>query len=166
MNILIVCGETYSGKSWFISRLEKMLSDMKVIHTGDILRRMNFDKSLNCASIPGEVIADIIDRNLHESRASVVVIDNPMKNVEQAEALLKMLERWDLQPEDIKVVWMINERTDIDYSWRKRSDDNLIPQKLALWRTEGPALREYLESRKVVIIDVKNIDRGFLIANE
>lgn len=169
MNILIICGESYSGKSWFISKLGKMFSDMDVIHVGDVLRQMGFDKSLNSASIPGDVIADVVNKRLLEyknNKASIVVIDNPMKNVEQAEALLKMFESWELYPEDVEVVWMTNERTVVDYSKRQRSDDNLIPQKLALWKTEGPALREFLERKNVTIVDVKNTDRGFLIVNE
>lgn len=169
MNILLVCGECYAGKGMLISKLEKAFNDIKVIHVGDILRSkvkeiFKDENFKNHPAIDGKIIAQIVDEKLQEYKDSaLVVIDNPMKNIEQAEAIIEVLNKWELFSEDIKVLWVSNERSENDYSKRGRADDDLIPKKLALWKIEGPKLRKYLEDSNVTIDDIVNTDSGFLL---
>lgn len=167
MNIIIVCGECYSGKGMLISKLEKIFSDSFIIHIGDIVRskadKLGFDFNKQLA-LSGDIIAEIIDEQIFKAfcyNMSSIIIDNPMKNVEQAEAVLGMFKRLDIL-ENVKVVWVSNSRTNTDYSKRGRIDDNMIPKKIEAWKKEGSKLRKYIEDNNIPIFDVMNVDEGFL----
>lgn len=166
-DILIVCGECYCGKGMFISKLEKIFSNCYVIHIGDIIRKeseklnFNFNKDL---AISGKIIAEIIEKQILSVVGSnkLIIVDNPMKNVDQAENILGLFEDFNML-ESVKVLWVTNARTNNDYTKRGRIDDNMIPKKLEDWKKNGSKFRKYIEKKNIPIFDIKNTDDGFLL---
>lgn len=142
MNLILVIGECYSGKDFLIHKMRTLLNDSFVINVGDLLRAEEKDPNHYFSKdtvIPGAKIVEVISSELHKASSSFVIINNPMKNIEQAEAILEMLNEWEFFPGDIRVIWLHNKRTSFSYSSRKRADDSLITQKLADWEKQQSA---------------------------
>lgn len=169
MNTILVVGETYCGKGFFISKLEKIFHDIKVIHTGDLIRKLIENgklKNTNNPTISGTTISNIISNELKSilsnKKPAILVLDNPIKNVDQANNVFEMLKSFNIKNKDITTLWITNKRENFDYKSRNRKDDNMIPKKMALWKTESDALRQYLEKNNINIIDIQNTDKGIL----
>lgn len=157
MEIICVLGECYAGKGMFIDKLKSMV-DFELVSCGDIIRK----KYPNVLRVDNQVMLEVLENELDyicmECDTTNVVIDNPIKDIDQAEAVLPLLEQYG----EVRILWLKNQRSNTDYSKRNRSDDGNISKKIEMWKIEGPRLRDFLE-KKYPIIDVKNTDSGFLI---
>lgn len=153
MKIICVVGECYCGKSHLLRKFER-ISDVSIIHLGDIFRKNKFDGvCVDEKTIANVVSKTIMSGHFHDN----IVIDNAFKTVEQAKAILKMA------PKDcISIWWVSNKRTDVDYSSRGREDDANIEAKIKLWRENETELRKYIEDNGFEIQDIYNTNEGFL----
>lgn len=170
MNVLLIVGETYCGKGYFISKLEHIFKDMKVVHTGNLIRDLVSSKKLKADSsvaadgtIISKALSDEIERIISKRKPGILVLDNPMKNRSQAESVLDMLSSFNIDISKVTVLWIENNRSELDYNSRGRADDSMIPKKIALWKAESGGLRMLLDEKHINVVSISNTDRGFLL---
>lgn len=169
MNVLLVVGETYCGKGYFISKLEHVFKDIKVIHTGDLIRNLVGSKKLNVnnsivtdGAIISKALSNEIEIIISKQEPGILVLDNPMKNKSQAESILNMFNSFNIDLNKVTVLWIENRRSKLDYSSRGRIDDNMIPKKIALWKAENNELKKFLDEKHINVVNISNTDKGFL----
>ncbi len=126
-----------------------------VIHLGEYFRQQKFDG----VRVSSEVLAKTIKHLLEtEHFEDTVILDNAFKDVEQAEAVLKELNNY-----EVSVMWMHDKRSYIDFKQRGREDDGNIKQKRRLWQDNASALGQYLIDKEVDVIRVYNTDDGYVL---
>jgi len=155
VKIICLVGQCYSGKSHFIEHHLKRMFPCSVIHLGDYFRQQKFDG----VRVSPEVLANTINHLLEvEHFENTVILDNAFKDVEQAEAVLKRLNNY-----DVSVMWMHDKRQYVDFKKRGREDDTNIKQKRRLWQDNASALGQYLLDKGVDVIRVYNTDEGYVL---
>lgn len=126
-----------------------------VIHLGDYFRQQKFDG----VRVSPKVLANTINHLLEtEHFEDTVILDNAFKDVEQAEAVLKRLNNY-----DVYVMWMHDKRQYVDFKKRGREDDTNIKQKRRLWQDNASALGQWLLDKGVDVIRVYNTDEGYVL---
>lgn len=154
MNLLVM-GKSYCGKSELIKLLERDFDYTNVLHVGDVVRaKYSWAPTL----LETNELINIIDDFIHIN-VLPWIIDNPAKTVEQLEAVIKYLQSKNIL---FKVLWVVDERTNIDFSSRGRSDDTNIFDKRAIWEENVADMLKLLTSEHIDIQEVVNTDEGFL----
>lgn len=155
MKVICLVGQCYCGKSHFIEHHLKRMSSCSVIHLGEYFRQQKFDG----VRVSSEILAKTIKHLLEtEHLNDTVILDNAFKDVEQAEAVLKVLNVY-----DVSVMWMHDKRSYVDFKKRGREDDANIKQKRRLWQDNASALGQYLIDKEVDVIRVYNTDDGYVL---
>ena len=156
MNIIIVIGASYSGKTHFIKTI---LSDFtsSVIHIGDLCRAQGADPSKQFSP---EEIAHLVD-SLPPQEGATIVIDNLFKTRDGVR-VLDLIKSIDLSPSRAIVYEVVDLRSDVDYLSRGRSDDEFVQMKRQTWEREKDGIREELFQRNYTVRRVLITDQGWL----
>ena len=158
MKVICLVGPCYCGKTHFIEHCLNKDGKASVIHLGQYFRQQKF----NGVYVGPEILAKTIDYLFHcEHLHDTVIIDNAFKDVYQAEAVLKLFNK-----EDVDVYWMNDCRSKVDYTTRGREDDCNISGKLSLWRQNCGYLLKYLQDNNYHLVNVNNTDGGYVVEDK
>ena len=162
MNDIFLVGPSYCGKSAFSEILQKTFN-YEVVHVGELVRKICSEKGTETpVLLDSESLCGVIAGQLRPLQ--YYIIDNAFKTVSQMEACLK---QWENLNRDWRIIWIVDKRTNVDFTARGRADDSQIQSKRELWKqNEAQMLTELKEKYPGSFTIVENTDFGFYFKKE
>lgn len=155
---IFLVGPSYCGKSELCKIIGRFVA-LNEVHVGDCVRRRyerwneEVPMKISC-----DDLADIIRDNIMYGHSNI--IDNAFKDPCQASKVLEMYEEW---KRPFAIIWIDDNRTNIDFTSRGRADDDRIAAKREDWNKFSAELWELLSTKyKDFLTVVENTNEGFV----
>jgi adenylate kinase len=174
MKIIIVFGPPGSGKGTQANLLAKSLN-AEHLSTGNILRN-EVDKKSELGKkvadilkkgilVSDELIIEIVERYISESRSNYFIFDGFPRTLKQAEMFESILEKKSIS--DVKVVNLFVENNELKNRLlnrariENRTDDNeeTIANRLEVYEKQTYPLLIYFENAKRKILDIEGVGK-------